>query len=918
MDEEDAILAWERERAQEEDWEAAYAEDLAMLESGEVNVGPSSKRALYKDSDVHNITPPENGNGEYFPLLSSQDASNTNYSVTIKTHTPSPDSNDNAAGEAESTMQATSQYTKLNQTRTFPHHSNIDRDHPHHITRVLPMKRQPTTSFISSTCESGRRAYISLRDPADVSLKGRNLLLGSGTSLLPMNYAQLQATVEQLCLRDLQRSVASEGTERETTQEESGSFDTKLWVDEFAPRRYTDLLSDEVVNKRLLFWLKQWDQIVFDRDLSANLMASISSMNQSEATTYRADGVAEGPATSKVILLVGPPGVGKTTLAHIVARHAGYATVEVNASDDRSPDKLKQAVLNATQMREVLNVDRRPNCVILDEIDGATTSAVNAVVRIIEGRAKGSQLKRPIICICNDLHAPSLRALRKASLCLAYILHFQPISTSTLVARLDQICNFKGVRIDRQVLSTLCELTEGDIRSCISTIQFLARNKSRVTLRDMQNTPVGRKDKVVHVRSIWTEIFRLSAKRIRQPSLLGALSHVRMNENSHKRHTGHRRMPRIQSLVEANGEYDKIINGLFENYLSIKGTTSFDPDFRKTLQVHDWLLFYQQLQLAMQEEQQFTLLRYCSFAPVSFHLHFASPTRSVIRYPKALYDLDQLQRQNKSTVNQLLLETSPHTRRSQQQREFFMNTLYGLVKIISPQLRITNAAVLSCSQLDRSTVSNVVKIMAHYNLRYVEDLSDYGAGLRLDPSLDTMASFDYARFQPLQPKWSRSNELNINQIESARKTQSLPLVIKQIVARELVVEFVRKQARVSTSQKSKPKINDSFKSEPGSTLPNPKRLKQATNQNQRQVQQKTAAEKSAFLRARIGLKIEQTVKGESNSSTKRDFFGRAVEKTSNCLGVDTKKPKLTRVLFKFNEGSSNAVRRPVRLRDLLS
>lgn len=54
-----------------------------------------------------------------------------------------------------------------------------------------------------------------------------------------------------------------------------------------------------------------------------------------------------------------------------------------------------------------------------------------------------------------------------------------------------------------------------------------------------------------------------------------------MNENSHKRHTGHRRMPRIQSLVEANGEYDKIINGLFENYLSIKGTTSFDPDFRK-------------------------------------------------------------------------------------------------------------------------------------------------------------------------------------------------------------------------------------------------------------------------------------------------------------------------------------------------
>lgn len=79
---------------------------------------------------------------------------------------------------------------------------------------------------------------------------------------------------------------------------------------------------------------------------------------------------------------------------------------------------------------------------------------------------------------------------------------------------------------------------------------------------------------------------------------------------------------------------------------------------------------------------------------VHIYLYFSVEARSVIRYPKALYDLDQLQRQNKSTVNQLLLETSPHTRRSQQQREFFMNTLYGLVKIISPQLRITNAAVL--------------------------------------------------------------------------------------------------------------------------------------------------------------------------------------------------------------------------------
>jgi len=43
-----------------------------------------------------------------------------------------------------------------------------------------------------------------------------------------------------------------------------------------------------------------------------------------------------GRPKQKVALLHGPPGLGKTTLAHVVAKHAGYNVVEMNASDDRS------------------------------------------------------------------------------------------------------------------------------------------------------------------------------------------------------------------------------------------------------------------------------------------------------------------------------------------------------------------------------------------------------------------------------------------------------------------------------------------------------------------------------------------------------------------------------------------------------
>ena len=50
---------------------------------------------------------------------------------------------------------------------------------------------------------------------------------------------------------------------------------------------------------------------------------------------------------------------------------AGYNSVEMNASDERNVEAFKLQLENATQMRSVLGSDPRPNCLIIDEIDGA-------------------------------------------------------------------------------------------------------------------------------------------------------------------------------------------------------------------------------------------------------------------------------------------------------------------------------------------------------------------------------------------------------------------------------------------------------------------------------------------------------------------------------------------------------------------
>jgi chromosome transmission fidelity protein 18 len=75
-------------------------------------------------------------------------------------------------------------------------------------------------------------------------------------------------------------------------------------------------------------------------------------------------------------------------------------------------------------MKALIDKDKRPNCLIFDEIDGAPTPSIELLLKFIHGKLamKGRQPKdkaqkendgcrRPIICICNDLYTPSLRYL---------------------------------------------------------------------------------------------------------------------------------------------------------------------------------------------------------------------------------------------------------------------------------------------------------------------------------------------------------------------------------------------------------------------------------------------------------------------------------------------------------------------------
>lgn len=67
--------------------------------------------------------------------------------------------------------------------------------------------------------------------------------------------------------------------------------------------------------------------------------------------------------------------MGKTTLAYVLARQAGYQVMEVNASDDRTGRIVDERIRNALESRALTTgggvTGSKPTCVIIDEVDGA-------------------------------------------------------------------------------------------------------------------------------------------------------------------------------------------------------------------------------------------------------------------------------------------------------------------------------------------------------------------------------------------------------------------------------------------------------------------------------------------------------------------------------------------------------------------
>ncbi|XP_064457056.1 chromosome transmission fidelity protein 18 homolog [Ornithodoros turicata] len=633
-----------------------------------------------------------------------------------------------------------------------------------------------------------------------------------------------------------------------------------LWVEKYRPKRFMELLSDDGVNRTLLHWLKLWDTVVFGRQPKIKRLKDNQQQQQSNFVRKLLPEVNEEldehkRPQQKVVLLCGPPGLGKTTLAHVIAKHAGYCVVELNASDDRSPEVFRTTLEAATQMKAVLGQDPRPNCLVIDEIDGAPAPSINVLVNMIKsggppaGAAKKrkkepSLLLRPVICICNDLYVPALRPLRQ----IALILHFPQMHRARLASRLYEIMRHERMKGDQAAIVALCNKAANDVRSCLSTLQFIRSRKQQLTLTDIETFNVGQKDVQRGLLSVLQDVFQ---KPRQQKKDFGS-SYSEDVANSRTKEA-----LKFDSLVrcaQAFGDYEKLVQGLFDNYVHINFK---DPRFEAIQLGPEWLCFVDQMMHVVQHHQNYSLYTYLPFVAPAFFSSFAVVQYTKMTFQNSFIEARMKRSQLNNTLNSLSAEMAPQVSCFLTEQTITLDILPWLVVIMQPTIRPVNVQLFNAEE--QKQLRQVISVMLSYNLVYQQARNADGIyQYALEPNIE-----DIVRFPGIAAP------------------QPLTYGTKQLIARELELEKMRRSDAPETST--------------GRVAP-PKPAVATT------VTKPRPAVKEEPLKPAV------------------DFFGRLIQKkevesTSQASG--TASSHSSQVWYQFKEGYSNAVRRTVRMKDLL-
>lgn len=235
-------------------------------------------------------------------------------------------------------------------------------------------------------------------------------------------------------------------------QHGASRMDSRLWTVKYAPTTTSMICGNKAQVDKLQAWLRAWP---------SNLR-----------TQFRKAG-RDGLGVFRAVMIHGPPGIGKTTAAHLAVQLEGYDFVESNASDTRSKRLVETGltgVLDTTSLLgyfagngKKIETEKKKLALIMDEVDGMSAGDRGGVVALAAACKKTTI---PIILICNERRLPKMKPFDNVT----YDLQFKKPTVDQIRSRIMTICYREGLKIPTNVINSLIEGSRADIRQVINML----------------------------------------------------------------------------------------------------------------------------------------------------------------------------------------------------------------------------------------------------------------------------------------------------------------------------------------------------------------------------------------------------------------------------------------------------------------
>ena len=165
--------------------------------------------------------------------------------------------------------------------------------------------------------------------------------------------------------------------------------------------------------------------------------------------------------SKKALILHGPPGTGKTTLAYVISKNTNSEIFELNASDLRNRIKLQEILKPAIEQKSLV---KKNKIILVDEVDGISAvdrGGLSELLSLIE------LTSYPVIITANNIWDRKLSSLRRKS----EIVQLREINYRTIKEIMIDILRKEKKFIENNALTKIAINAKGDLRAAINDLQ---------------------------------------------------------------------------------------------------------------------------------------------------------------------------------------------------------------------------------------------------------------------------------------------------------------------------------------------------------------------------------------------------------------------------------------------------------------